>query len=105
MTVELESLDELEPALEAEGFFGRDDDAVAHVYVGFRASDALRRVRVDAPPEPCELPAVAYSIEAAEPEARGAGGYAVGDWRRSWSEAEYAAAVESVLPSSTTTIS
>ncbi|MDX6471745.1 MAG: para-aminobenzoate synthetase component [Gaiellaceae bacterium] len=98
MTVELESLAALEPALEAEGFFGRDD-VVARVYVGFRASDALRRVHGAAPPEPCALPAVAYSIEPAVPRAREAGAYSIGDWRRSWSEAEYAAAVESVRAS------
>jgi para-aminobenzoate synthetase component I len=98
LTVELESLAELEPALEAEGFFGRDDDVVARVYVGFRASDALRRVRVDAPPEPCVLPAVAYSIEAVG-TARDPGAYSIGAWRRSWSEDEYAAAVESVRAS------
>jgi len=96
LTVELESLAELEPALEAEGFFGREDDVVARVYVGFRASDALRRVHVDAPPEPCALPAVAYAIEPAVRPVRAAGGYSIGDWRRSWSEAEYATAVESV---------
>jgi para-aminobenzoate synthetase component I len=96
VTVELDSLAELEPALEAEGFFGRED-VVAHVYVGFRASDALRRVRVDAPPEPCALPAVAYAIEPIGAAVRKTGGaYSIGDWRRSWSEAEYAAAVESV---------
>jgi para-aminobenzoate synthetase component 1 len=99
LTVELASLAELEPALDAEGFFGREDDVVARVYVGFRASDALRRVRTAAPPEPCELPSVAYSIEAALPKVGDAGGYAIGDWRRSWSEAEYAAAVESVRAS------
>jgi para-aminobenzoate synthetase component 1 len=98
VTVELQSLAELEPALEAEGFFGRDD-VVARVYVGFRASDALRRVRVAAPAEPCALPAVAYSIEPAAPSAREAGGYSIGAWRRTWSEAEYAAAVESVRAS------
>ncbi len=98
MTVELESLAELEPALIAEGFFGRDD-VVARVYVGFRASDSLRRVPAGAPPEPCVLPVVAYSIEAATSRARAASGYTVGDWRRTWSEAEYAAAVESVRAS------
>ena len=95
MTVELESLAELEPALAAEGFFGRDN-VVAHVYVCFRASDSLRRVQADAPPEPCALPALAYSIEPTVAEVRVAGSYAVGDWRPTWSEAEYAAAVESV---------
>src|SRR5213075_1132514 len=91
LTVELESLRELEPALAAEGFFGREG-VVAHVYVGYRASDALRRVRAAAPPEPCVLPAVAYSIEAVDARAPAAGLYSVGGWRRTWSDAEYAAA-------------
>ena len=98
MTVELESLAELEPALAAEGFFGRDD-VIARVYVGYRASDSVRRVRADAPPEPCALPALAYAIEPAVAEVRAAGSYSVGDWRPTWSEAEYAAAVESVRAS------
>ena len=95
MTVELGSLAELEPALAAEGFFERED-VFAHVYVGFRDSDALRRVAVPAPPEPCPLPAVAYSIEPSGAVPRAAGRFAIGDWRRSWTEAEYAAAVDAV---------
>jgi para-aminobenzoate synthetase component I len=92
VTVELESLAELEPALRADGFFARDD-LVARVYVGYRASDDLRRTGVPAPPEPCALPAVAYTYEA-PPRATGA--YAVGDWRATWSEDEYADAVDAV---------
>ena len=38
MTVELDSLAELEPALEADGFFA-SEDAVARIYVGYRASE------------------------------------------------------------------
>jgi para-aminobenzoate synthetase component 1 len=95
LTVELESLADLEPALAAEGFFGRDD-VFAHVYVGYRDSDPLRRVAVAPPPEPCRLPAVAYSIEPVGACLRPAGSFTVGDWRRSWTEAEYAHAVESV---------
>ncbi len=98
MTVELASLAELEPALEAEGFFRRDD-VVARVYVGYRASDALRRVVSPAPPERCALPAVAYAIEPVGIRMRPAGAFSVGSWRRSWSEDEYAAAVESVRAS------
>ena len=94
LTVELRSLAELEPALAAEGFFERDD-VFAHVYVGYRDSDALRRVGA-APPEPCPLPAVAYSIEPTARVRRAAGSFTVGDWRRSWTEAEYAAAVDAV---------
>jgi para-aminobenzoate synthetase component I len=95
LTVELESLADLEPALAAEGFFGRDD-VFAHVYVGYRDSGSLRRVARPAPPEPCPLPAVAYSIEPAGARPRAAGSFTVGGWRRSWTEAEYAAAVDAV---------
>ena len=92
MTVELDSVAELEPALRDEGFFGRDD-AVAHVYIGYRCSDRLRRSSAAAPPEPCVLPAVAYSLEPAQAPT---GSYSIGAWHPSWSESEYADAVESV---------
>jgi para-aminobenzoate synthetase component 1 len=64
--------------------------------VAHRASDGLRRLPLEAPPEPCPLPAVACSIEprAAAPSAPGA--YAVGVWERTWSTAEHEAAVEAV---------
>ena len=80
VTVELDSLAELEPALAADGFFARDD-VVAHVYVGYRCSDALRRTRV---------PGAAGAVRAARRRVRdrAAGGraprrrrYAVGPWR------------------------
>ena len=95
MKLELDSVAELEPALEELGFFGRDD-VVARVYVGYRCSDTLRRTGVPAPPEPCPLPAVACAIEPVGRERRAAGTYTVGDWRTSWSETEYAAAVDAV---------
>ena len=96
MTVELDTLAELEPALVAEGFFSRDD-VVAHVYVGYRCSDSLRRTGTPAPPEPCALPAVAYSIAPRRGAAPASGGgCAIGSWRASWSEAEYADAVDVV---------
>jgi para-aminobenzoate synthetase component 1 len=93
VTVELDSIAELEAALASDGFFARGDDAVARVYVGYRATDALRRSGVPAPPEPCPLPAVAYTYDEPRP-ARG--GYAIGDWRTTWSEGDYAGAVETV---------
>jgi para-aminobenzoate synthetase component 1 len=93
--VELSALADLEPALAAEGFFGRDD-VVARVYVGYGASDVLRRTGTPAPPEPCALPAVAYSIEAVHSRVSSPGSYSVGPWRASWSESEYAEAVDSV---------
>ena len=95
MTVELDSLAELEPALATDGFFARHG-VVAHVYVGYRCSDLLRRTSVPAPPEPCPLPAVAYSIEPARASRRAVGSYSIGPWRASWSESEYAGAVDTV---------
>ena len=92
VTVELESVAELEPALRDEGFFGRDD-AVAQVYIGYRCSDPLRRSSAAAPPEPCVLPAVAYSLK---PTQTPTGSYSIGAWHPSWTESEYADAVESV---------
>jgi para-aminobenzoate synthetase component I len=96
MTVELESLAELEPSLAADGFFARDD-VVAHVYVGYRCSDVLRRTDAQSPPEPCELPAAAYSIEPARGGgAQADGAYAIGPWRATWNETEYADAIDAV---------
>ena len=95
MTVELAALADLEPALAADGFFARDD-VVAHVYVGYRSSDALRRSGTPAPPEPCALPAVAYDIAAPQPTTTTPGAYAIGDWHATWSEPEYADAVDAV---------
>ena len=98
MTVELASVAELEPALRADGFFDRDD-LVARVYVGFRASDHLRRSGTPAPPEPCRLPAVAYALEPASNSlllARRDEQYAIGEWQPTWSEREYADAVDAV---------
>ena len=92
MTVELGSLAELEPALRADGFFD-SDDRVARVYIGFRATDALRRSAQPAPPEPCRLPAVAYTYDAG---AEGGGAFEIGDWCATWSEDEYAESVEVV---------
>jgi anthranilate/para-aminobenzoate synthase component I len=95
VTAELDSLAELEPALRSEGFFGRDD-VVAHVYIGYRSSDGLRRSTASAPPEPCPLPVVAYSFE---PLHATTGSYSIGTWHASWSEGEYADAVEVVRAS------
>jgi para-aminobenzoate synthetase component 1 len=96
VTVELAALSELEPALAAEGFFARDD-VVARVFVGYRATDGLRREATPPPAEQCALPAVAYAIEPREGlPPRTGGPYTIGSWRASWTEAEYADAVDAV---------
>lgn len=93
--LELDSIADLEAALDAEGFFGRDG-LVARVYLGYRCGDMLRREDRAAPPEPCPLPAVAVSIEPEDAPAPAAGSYEIGDWTRGWTDAQYAAAVDAV---------
>jgi para-aminobenzoate synthetase component 1 len=96
VTVELETLAELEPALAAEGFFGRPD-VVAHVYLGYRVGDPLRRGDLPAPPEPCPLPGVAYRLERTGPGTRSRVlPFSVGSWRATWPEEDYRAAIEEV---------
>ena len=71
---------------------------VAEVFLAYGLSDPLRRRAGPAPPEPCSaLPLVACRVRRDEP--RGAprtGSFHVGEWERSWGDAEYAEAVEAV---------
>src|SRR5438477_3025117 len=92
--LELKALEELEPALAARGFFGREA-VVADIFLGYRLSEPQRRTAVAAPPEPCPLPALAARIrEVDEPFA--ARGFRIGDWEPSWRADEYAGAIEAV---------
>src|SRR5207302_555897 len=59
---------------------------VARVFVGYAACAPTA-------PGPCELPAVAYTLEA--PRAP-TGTFATGEWHTTWSPREYAAAIETV---------
>jgi para-aminobenzoate synthetase component I len=80
VTVELASLEELEPALAREKF------DVARVFIGYGAS-------APSAPEPCRLPKVAYSLER---PAVGRGTFTTGEWRQTWTAAAYTAAIETV---------
>jgi para-aminobenzoate synthetase component I len=80
LTTELDSLAELEPALAAEEF------DVARVFISYGAC-------APSAPEPCRLPKVAYSLDAPP---RTHGTFSVGPWETTWSEDEYAHAVETV---------
>jgi para-aminobenzoate synthetase component 1 len=79
VTVELDSLAELEVALAG----ARD---LARVYIGYGAT-------APSAPEPCRLPRIAYTFD--EPE-RATGGYSIGEWATTWTEDEYASAVDVV---------
>ena len=79
-TVELASLAELEPALARERF------EVARLFISYGACAPTG-------PEPCRLPLVAYTLDRPR---RAQGTFATGEWQATWSEGEYAAAIETV---------
>ena len=80
MTVELDALEQLEPALARERF------DVARVFVSYGAT-------APSAPEPCRIPKVAYSLD---PAPAATGSFSVGPWETTWSADEYAAAVDTV---------
>ncbi len=97
---ELRSLAEVETALRAEGFFGEGAGGlVADVYLGYGLSSSIRRDAAPPPPDPCPLPPAAVRIRPVSepcPSLRHSVTWRVGEWDRSWSDREYAAAVEAV---------
>jgi para-aminobenzoate synthetase component 1 len=73
------------------------DGLVADVYLGYGLSQALRRDAAPPPPEPCPLPLLACSVRPDTPcDTLSQGSFRVGEWVRSWTDDEYAAAVEGV---------
>ena len=75
--LELETFEELEAAVT-----GRR----ATVYVGYAACTPAK-------PEPCALPRIAVSFDRDVPQE---GAFRIGEWERTWSDADYAAAVDEV---------
>jgi len=70
---------------------------VADVYLGYGLSQALRRERRPPPPEPCRLPLLAARARPAHArDTASRAAFRVGEWKPTWSPAEYAAAVDEV---------
>ena len=90
----------IEAWLRGRGFFTPGgEDLVADLYLGYGLSEPLRRTAAPAPPEPCPLPLAAVAVRGpsqGQALSRGPDGFRIGRWSRSWTEAEYAAAVEEV---------
>jgi para-aminobenzoate synthetase component 1 len=97
---ELDALSDVESALRAEGFFeGGAEGLVADVYLGYGLSGAIRRDPSPGPPEPCPLPAAAIDVHPANaplPSLQQTVTWSVGEWRRTWSDRDYARAIEAV---------
>jgi para-aminobenzoate synthetase component 1 len=89
-------LAELEDYLEAAGFMGSREAVVADVFLGYRASHALRRTSAPDPPEPCRLPLVAARIRRSDELRPAPGPFRIGEWERSWDDDGYGAAIEAV---------
>jgi para-aminobenzoate synthetase component I len=87
---------ELERYLSDEGFFSGRDDLVADVFLGYAISRTLRRAPWPDPPEPCRLPLLAARIHPRDERPPAPGPFRIGEWRRSWDDDGYAAAIEAV---------
>ena len=97
---ELDSLEDVERALRAHGFFeGGGEGQVADLYLGYCLSQTLRRTNAPGPPEPCRLPPAAVRVRQADETAAQGGDFTIGTWEPTWSSDLYLAAIESVRDS------
>jgi para-aminobenzoate synthetase component 1 len=99
----------LEDWLEQQRFYTPTaDDLVADLYLGYGLSEAIRRERTPAPPEPCHLPLLAcvvrkgtYAVDhvdndPSEDDTLLDHSAEIGSWEPSWPAGEYEAAIERV---------
>src|SRR6266545_2932063 len=93
----LGSLVDVERAVRAAGFLeGGGEGLVADLYLGYGLSRSLRRTDAPDPPEPCPLPPAALRIRPAHDQQPVGGTFRIGSWECSWTDDEYAGAIESV---------
>ena len=94
------AFERIEAYLRERGFFAPGgEDLVADLYLGYGLSEPLRRTSGPAPPEPCPLPLAAVAVAdmwGPGPDMSHADGVAIGQWERTWSDAEYGDAVDAV---------
>jgi para-aminobenzoate synthetase component 1 len=96
------AFERLEAWLAERGFFAPGgEDLVADLYLGYGLSRSIRRGTSPSPPEPCSaLPLAACRLRRRRSDALVTqchkGRPEIGEWERSWTAAEYGAAVEEV---------
>jgi para-aminobenzoate synthetase component I len=92
------AFEHVESWLRERGFFvPGGENLVADLYLGYGLSEELRRGRAPGPAEPCPLPLAACSVRSSDYVVpHGNGELAIGAWERTWTAAEYGAAVEAV---------
>jgi para-aminobenzoate synthetase component 1 len=87
----------IEDYLRDARFFGPDAHGlVADLFLGYGLSQTIRRTDSPDPPEPCRLPLAACRIHGLDEKLSAAGDFRIGEWELTWSDADYAAAVEAV---------
>jgi para-aminobenzoate synthetase component 1 len=90
--------DRIEAYLRERGFFAPGGEELeADLYLGYQLSGPLRRHTPPLPPEPARLPLAAVRVR--EPEEIVFQEHnlpAIGSWQRSWTDSDYAEAVEAV---------
>jgi para-aminobenzoate synthetase component 1 len=69
---------------------------VADVFISYGLSEMLRRAPWPSPPEPCPLPLLAARVRTCVESTPSGPAVRAGEWERSWSAEEHAAAVEEV---------
>jgi len=84
----------LEAFLADERFYEREG-VVADLFLAYGLSKSIRRTDGPSPPEPCRLPLLACRIRPPLGDSP-QGMFALGEWQRTWDDADYADAVESV---------
>jgi para-aminobenzoate synthetase component 1 len=85
----------IEDYLRDEGFFGARR-CFADLYLGYGLSSTLRRGQRPDPPEPAPLPLAACRIRRLDETPRPAGPFSIGEWRRTWDDADYSSAIAAV---------
>src|SRR5688572_21750283 len=94
------AFERIEAYLRERGFFAPGGEELeADLYLGYGLSRSLRRHASPLPPEPCPLPLAAVAVRdtmGPGPDRSDSGRFDIGDWERTWRDAEYATAVESV---------
>jgi para-aminobenzoate synthetase component I len=88
----------IESYLTEQRFWG-SAGLVADLYLGYGLSEPLRRTAAPAPPEPCRLPLAVCSIHQNSEKVKTVLNLKqcwVGEWSRSWDDAAYADAIETV---------
>ena len=90
------AFERIEEYLRERGFFAPGgEELVADLYLGYGLSEPLRRTSVAAPPEPCPLPLAAVAVSDRS-WGLSPGHVSIGQWERTWSDADYGDAVEAV---------